>query len=56
MRAVDANLQYKFPWPNIYYPLLAEVNNLIVFPPNWVILVILRLKSTQSWEIGRMIT
>ena len=41
---------------NIDNPLLAEVNNLIVFPPNWVISVILRLKSTQIWEIGRMIT
>ena len=33
-----------------------EVNNVIVFPPNWVILIILGLKSTQIWEIRRVIT
>ena len=36
---------------NIDYPLHVEVNNLIVFPPNWVILIILLLKSTHIWEI-----
>ena len=41
---------------NINYQLHAEVNNLIVFPPKWVILIILWLKNTQIWEIGRMIT
>ena len=40
---------------NMHYPLHAEVNNLIVFPPNWVTLIILQLKSTQIWEIGRII-
>ena len=40
---------------NMHYPLHAEVNNLIVFPPNWVILIILQLKSTQIWEVGCMI-
>ena len=40
---------------SIDYPLHAEVNNLIVFPPNWVILIILLLKSAQIWKIGRII-
>ena len=40
---------------NSDYPLLAEINNLIVFPPNWVILVILRFKNTQILKIGCMI-
>ena len=35
---------------NIDYPLDAKVNNLIVFQPNWVI--ILGQKSTQTCEIG----
>ena len=38
---------------NIDHPLYTELNNLIVF---WVIFIILRLKNTQIWEIGRMIT
>ena len=41
---------------NIDYPFHAEVNDLIVFLPNWVYLIILQLKSTQIWEIGRMVT
>ena len=41
---------------NFSYPLHVGVNNLIVFPPNRVILIILRRKSTQIWEIGRTIT
>ena len=40
---------------NIDYPLHGEVNNLIVFPPNWVVLIVLRLKNIQIWEIGRII-
>ena len=48
----------KMSWGAIIidYPLYAEVNNLIVFQPNWVIFIILRLRSTQIWEIGHMIT
>ena len=41
---------------NVDYPLYVEVNNLIVFLPNWVIIIILRLKSTQIQEIEHMIT
>ena len=41
---------------SIDYQLQVEVNSLIVFPPNWVILIILWLKSTQIWESGRIIT
>ena len=41
---------------NIDYPLHTEVNNLIVFLPNWVILIILWRKITQIWEIGCIIT
>ena len=40
---------------NIDYLLHAEVNSLIVFPPNWVILSVLLMKSTQIWKIGRII-
>ena len=41
---------------NIDYPLNMEVNNLIVFLPNWVILIILQMKSTQILEIGCITT
>ena len=41
---------------NIDYPPHAEVINLIVFLPYWVILIILQPKSTQIWETGRIIT
>ena len=41
---------------NINYPLHPEVNKLTIFLPNWVVLIILQLKSTQIWEIGRTIT
>ena len=41
---------------NINYPLHAEVNNLIVLPLIWLVLIILKLKSTQIQEIGHMIT
>ena len=53
-----------FQWPktffsSIYQYLLSTScgrQHLIVFPPNWVILIILWLKSTKIWESGRMIT
>ena len=34
---------------NMDYALFVDVNSFIVFPPNWVILVILPLESTQMW-------
>ena len=37
---------------NIDYPLHAEVNNLIVSLPNWIIFIKLRLKNTKIEEIG----
>ena len=38
------------------YPVHAQVDNLIVFPPNWVFLVILLLKSTYFflWKLGEL--
>ena len=51
-------LRIKTSWKaiNFDYPLYAEVNNLIVFPPNWVFFIIVRLKSTQIREIGCIFT
>ena len=37
------------------YSLHGEVDNQIVFPPNWAILIILLLKNAQIQKIGRVI-
>ena len=41
---------------DVDYTLYVEVNNLIVFLPNWVSLIILKAESPKIWGIGTMIT